>query len=149
MTRWARIRYQLNRLAYLSEIMLNPIVLSPIIGSMAGISFWKLMTLAISLKIILEYLNFLIINDNDRRRPRWHFTFPFMVVAKDLIFLAVYLMPLFSSQVEWRGGRIRAGKNSLIHLPSSSNKLVYEEDLNCPSYLRSFNRVKNSLNSLK
>jgi hypothetical protein len=47
-------------------------------------------------------------------------------VAKDLLLLAVYFMPFFSRQVEWRGGRIAIGRNTLIHIPANMDDLVYE-----------------------
>jgi hypothetical protein len=47
-------------------------------------------------------------------------------VAKDLVFFAVYLTPFFSRQVEWRGGRIAVGRNTLIGIPANVENLVYE-----------------------
>lgn len=127
MARWARLRYQLNRPAYLSEILLNPLILSLGAVVLSGGRFWKLFLLVAAGKILLEYLNFLAVNVRDRGRLVNHLLFPLMVPVKDAIFFAVYLTPFFSTSVEWRGGRIRVGKNSLIYHPSRHDKLVYEE----------------------
>ncbi|MGQ9801406.1 MAG: glycosyltransferase [Candidatus Saccharicenans sp.] len=127
MARWARLRYQLHRPAYLSEILLNPMVMAIASLPLVGSGFWWVVPLATGLKIFLEYLNFISVNAQDRRRWQNHLLFPLMVVAKDMIFLAVYLTPFFSSEVDWRGGRIKVGKNSLICHNSSLKQLVYEE----------------------
>ncbi|MDI6846032.1 MAG: glycosyltransferase [Candidatus Saccharicenans sp.] len=125
--RWARLRYQLNRPAYLSEILLNPVILSLQGIIVSGGKLWWLFLLTAGGKIFLEYLNFLFVNIEDRRRPANHLLFPLSVVVKDAIFFAVYLTPFFSSSVEWRKGRIRVGRNSLICHPTNFEKLVYEE----------------------
>ena len=127
MARWARLRYQLHRPAYLSEILLNPMVLALASLPVVGAGFWWLVPLAIGVKVLLEYLNFVVVNAQDRGRWQNHLLFPLMVVTKDLIFLAVYLTPFFSSTVDWRGGRIKVGKNSLICHKPSFEQLIYEE----------------------
>lgn len=127
MTRWARLRYQLHRPAYFSEILLNPIVLAMASLPLVGAGFWWLIPLTVSLKVLLEYLNFNAVGDQDRYRWQNHLIFPLMVVMKDLIFLVVYLMPFFSSTVDWRGGRIKTGKNSLICHSSGFGQQAYEK----------------------
>ncbi|MGB4705484.1 MAG: glycosyltransferase [Candidatus Saccharicenans sp.] len=127
MCRWARLRYQLNRPAYLSEILLNPVILSLLGFIVSGGKLWWLFLLTAAGKIFLEYLNFLFVNIEDRRRPANHLLFPLSVVVKDAIFFAVYLTPFFSSSVEWRKGRIRVGRNSLICHRTNFEKLAYEE----------------------
>ena len=127
MARWARLRYQLHRPAYIFEILLNPVILSLASLPLLGASFWWLIPLAAGFKIFLEYLNFLVVNGQDRGRWQNHLLFPLMVLTKDLLFLAVYLTPFFSSTVDWRGGRIKVGKNSLICHKQSFEPLIYEE----------------------
>ncbi|MBC7349655.1 MAG: glycosyltransferase [Candidatus Aminicenantes bacterium] len=127
MARWARLRFQLHRPAYLSEILLNPMVLALASLLVVGSGFWWLVPLAVGFKIFLEYLNFVVVNAQDRGRWQNHLLFPLMVVTKDLIFLAVYLTPFFSSTVDWRGGRIKVAKNSLICHKPSFEQLLYEE----------------------
>ncbi|MCX8161281.1 MAG: glycosyltransferase [Candidatus Saccharicenans sp.] len=127
MARWARLRYQLNRPAYLSEILLNPLILSLSGLALSGAGFWKLLGLVVSGKVFLEYINFLVVDVLDRSRLTNHLLFPFMVVVKDIILFVVYLTPFFSTTVEWRGGRIKVGRNSLICHPARYEKLAYEE----------------------
>lgn len=127
MARWARLRYQLNRPAYLSEILLNPLVLSLAGLVLFGGGILNIFLLVAAGKILLEYLNFLSVNVNDRSRLVNHLLFPLVVMVKDVIFFVVYLTPFFSTSVDWRGGRIRVGRNSLIYHPARYDKLVYEE----------------------
>lgn len=127
MTRWARLRYQLNRPAYLSEILLNPLAMSLAGLVLLGGGIWNIFLLVTAGKILLEYLNFLAVNIKDRSRLTNHLLFPLMVAVKDVIFFVVYLAPFFSTSVEWRGRRIRMGRNSLIYHPARYDKLVYEE----------------------
>ena len=44
-------------------------------------------------KIALEYTGFLILGQEDRRRPLNHLLFPAAVLAKDLLFFAEYSAP--------------------------------------------------------
>ncbi|MDI6698648.1 MAG: glycosyltransferase [Candidatus Saccharicenans sp.] len=127
MSRWAKLRFKLNRPAYLSEIMLNPLILSLLGLILSEGKLWWLFLLATGGKIFLEYLNFMFVNINDHVRPVNHLLFPLSVVIKDAVFFAVYLTPFFSSSVEWRGERIRVGRNSLIRHPATCEKLAYEE----------------------
>lgn len=127
MVRWATLRYQLNRVAYFSEILLNPLVLGLTGLVMIGKEFCPILLAASAGKVVLEYLNFLAVNLPDRRRLINHLLFPLMVVVKDLILFAVYLTPFFSTSVDWRGVTIKVGKNSLIYHPARLEKLAYEE----------------------
>ena len=79
-----------------------------------------------ALKVAVEYANFLFVNPEDRRCLRNHLLFPAAVLVKDLVFFAVYLTPFVSRQVEWRGGRIVIGKDTLIRIPANMEDLVYE-----------------------
>jgi ceramide glucosyltransferase len=126
LSRWAKLRYHLRRPVYLLEILLNPVIIA-LLG-LAAFGRLGLMILATTAaaKIVLEYMNFLFINSEDRGRIRNHLMFPAAVLVKDFILFAVYLTPFFSRQVEWRGGRIAIGKNTLIRVPANVDDLVYE-----------------------
>ncbi len=126
MSRWATLRYHLRRPVYLLEILLNPVVVALTGLAFLGRKGLVVLAATATAKIALEYLNFLFINCEDRRRLRNHLFFPAAILAKDLIFFAVYLTPFFSRQVEWRGGRIAIGKNTLIRVPANTDNLVYE-----------------------
>ena len=127
--RWARMRSKLNRPAYLAEILLNPLIIALAAAVVFGFgsSFWKLALLVASGKIILEYLNFLVVNQPDRRRAANHLFFPAIVIIRDLLLFAVYLTPFFSSTINWRGHHFKIGKNSLITPQTDIEKLIYEE----------------------
>jgi len=126
MSRWAKLRFHLRPPAYLLEVLLNPVVIALAAPAVFGRRGWTVLAVMAAAKIALEYLNFLFVNTEDRRRPRNHLLFPAAVVAKDLLFLAVYFTPFFSRRVEWRGGRISIGKNTLILAPENADHLVYE-----------------------
>ncbi|MGB9907449.1 MAG: glycosyltransferase [Candidatus Saccharicenans sp.] len=127
LARWARLRYQLHRSAYLLEILLNPVIMALAGLVIFGKEFWPLILATISVKIFLEYFNFLAVNRPDRRQLVNHLSFPLMVLLKDIILFAVYLAPFFSTSVDWRGGRIKVGRNSLIYRLGRLEKLAYEE----------------------
>jgi ceramide glucosyltransferase len=126
MSRWAKLRYHLRWPVYLAEIFLNPVVVA-LAGWVAfGRKGWLVLALTIAVKVAVEYVNFLFVNHEDARLPRNHLLFPAAVVAKDLVFFVVYFTPFLSRQVDWRGGRIRIGKDTLIHIPANVDNLVYE-----------------------
>jgi ceramide glucosyltransferase len=126
LSRWAKLRFHLRRSVYLAEILLNPIVIALAGVVVFGGRGWTVVAVTAAAKVAIEYLNFLFVNPVDRRRLRNHLLFPAAVVAKDLVFFAVYLTPFFSRQVEWRGGRIAVGRNTLIGIPANVENLVYE-----------------------
>jgi len=126
LSRWAKLRYQLRRPIYLAEILLNPIVIALAGWTAFGRRGWIVPAATIAAKVAIEYANFLFVNPEDARRLRNHLLFPAAVVVKDLVLFAVYLTPFFSRQVDWRGGRIMIGKDTLIRIPSNVDNLVYE-----------------------
>jgi ceramide glucosyltransferase len=126
LSRWAKLRYRLRTPVYLLEVLLNPVVVGLAGWAALGRRGWVVPAAAAGLKIGLEYINFLAVNTEDRRRVRNHLLFPAAVLAKDLLLFAVYLTPFFSRQVEWRGGRIAIGRKTLIHIPANTDNLVYE-----------------------
>lgn len=126
MSRWAKLRFHLNKGVYLLEVLLNPIVIAG-----AGLPWldrrgWMLLAVAAGFKVLLEYVNFLVLNSEDRTKIWAHLVFPAAVVCKDLLLLAVYLTPLFSRTVRWRKGKIGIGKKTLITLPGNMDNLVHE-----------------------
>ncbi len=77
-------------------------------------------------QVLLEYANFLVLNNEDRKKIWAHLVFPAAVVVKDLLLFAVYLTPFFSRTVRWRKGKIGIGKKTLITLPGNMDNLVHE-----------------------
>ena len=126
LSRWAKLRYHLRRPVYLAEILLNPILIALAGGAAFGRRGLTVLAATAAAKIALEYVNFLFVNPEDRRRLKNHLLFPAAVVVKDLVLFAVYLTPLFSRRVEWRGGRLTIGRDTLIHVPANLDDLVYE-----------------------
>lgn len=126
LSRWAKLRYHLRRPVYLAEILLNPIVIALAGWAAFGRRGWVVLALRAAVKVAVEYANFLFVNREDSRRLRNHLLFPAAVVVKDLVFFAVYLTPFFSRQLEWRGGRIAIGRNTLIRIPANVDNLVYD-----------------------
>jgi ceramide glucosyltransferase len=126
LSRWAKLRFHLKKGAYLLEVLLNPVVLAAISLPWTGPWGWKLLAGAVVLKILLEYVNFLVLNQEDRKKIWAHLVFPAAVVGKDLLLFAVYLTPFFSRTVRWRKGKIGIGKKTLITLPGNMDNLVHE-----------------------
>jgi ceramide glucosyltransferase len=126
MSRWAKLRFHLKKGFYLLEVLLNPIVIAGAGLLWAGRRGWSFFVAAVSLKVLLEYVNFLVLNPEDRKKIWAHLVFPAAVVGKDLILFAVYLTPFFSRTVRWRKGDIGIGKKTLITLPGNMDNLVHE-----------------------
>ncbi len=126
MARWAKIRYHLRPAVYAAEVLLNPIVMAFLAFPFMGRRGPAFLGGVILLKVALEYINFLVVNTEDRRRPAWHLLFPAVVMAKDLLYLGFYLMPFLSRRVVWQGNAISIGKKTLICGLSSTDNLSYE-----------------------
>jgi ceramide glucosyltransferase len=127
LSRWAKLRYHLRRPVYLAEILLNPIIVVALAGwPIFGRKGPLFLALTIAAKVAVEYVNFLFVNHEDARFLKNHLFFPAAVLVKDFILLAVYFTPFFSRRVDWRGGRIVIGKDTLIHSPANVDNLVYE-----------------------
>jgi len=126
MSRWAKLRFHLKKGIYLGEVLLNPIVVAGAGLLWTGRVGWMLLAAAVCLKILLEYANFLALNEEDRKKIWAHLVFPAAVVWKDLLLFAVYLTPFFSRTVRWRKGKIGIGKKTLITLPGNMDNLVHE-----------------------
>ncbi len=88
---------------------------------------WIVLAVTAAAKIGLEYVNFLFVNAEDRRRLRNHLLFPAAVIAKDLILLRPSISPPSSAA---RSNGAAAGSPSartrLIQVPANMDNLVYE-----------------------
>jgi len=126
MARWAKLRYHLRPPVYAAEVVLNPIALALMALPFMGRSGPVLLGGVILLKVALEYINFLVVNTEDRRRPVWHLLFPAAVIAKDLLSFGLYLLPFLSRRVVWRGVNIAIGKKTLIYGQLPADNLSYE-----------------------
>jgi ceramide glucosyltransferase len=115
MGRWAKLRFNLTLHFYLLELLLNPIMLALIFSVLLGGSR-GIMVLGGSmlLKIVLEIIGFLVLNKEERRKFRVVAMLPFCILLKDFMLFVIYFTPFFSRTVDWRGGKIKIGRNTLI-----------------------------------
>jgi ceramide glucosyltransferase len=125
MGRWAKLRYNLKKPAYISEIFLNPLAVFVFAAPLIKSEVLPLLSIVLFMRIVLEYLVFFAIADFDRKRLGALLRVAPAALCKDLIMLVVYFMPFFSSTVTWRGGTKRIGKNTRINC--SQETLLYDQ----------------------
>lgn len=113
-TRWAKLRFCLKTPVYLLEILFNPLGLALLLLPFIYPLFFPLCAAIVAVRLVLEYLVFFSVNDNDRRRFAAVVGIAPAVVVKDLMMLAVYFVPFFNRQVLWRGRKIGIKKDSRI-----------------------------------
>lgn len=122
--RWAKLRFHLKLHLYILEIFLNPIMLALIFSLFLGKNLGLIVfSASLLLKILLEIINFLVLNKEDRRKLRVIAMLPYCILLKDILLFIIYFRPFFSSTVNWRGGKIKIGRNTLIH-PQPGENLV-------------------------
>ncbi len=114
LARWAVLRFRLKPAVYLLEVLINPLALAMPAPLLWGRTGMHLLLGAFLIRTTVEYVNFLLLNSEDRRRIWIHLAFPAAMVLQDLVLLAVYLTPFFRRTVNWRGGRITVGRHTLI-----------------------------------
>jgi len=117
MERWAKLRFHLKPHVYILEVLLNPVILALIFslilgGNKGAIVFGG----SLLLKIALEIVSFMVLNKEDRRKFRVVAMLPFCIVLKDILLFVIYFMPFFSRTVNWRGGKIKIGRHTLIRI---------------------------------
>ena len=112
--RWAKLRYNIERGFYFAEILLLPLPVSLIAVLIYGESALWLFLVTLILKTVLEYINFVIINTEDSKKIKNFLLYPICMIVKDFILFAVYFVPFFSKQVEWRGTKLKIGKDTVI-----------------------------------
>ncbi len=105
--RWAKIRYNTERLFYFIEIILNPIAIAFLFIPFTGARGLVLFLSAAGAKIVLEYLNLFVVNGRDARKLRVLALYPVSVLLKDFLLFFIYLSPFFSKEVFWRGMHIK------------------------------------------
>ena len=125
MERWSQLRYHLKPHYYLLEIFLNPVLLAIFLSlPNDGKKSYIMLLSSFLLKMILEYFNLYHINPTDRRKLKILLLFPFCILLKDIILFLVYFAPFFSRTVNWRGGKITIGKDTLISF--SQENLLFD-----------------------
>jgi ceramide glucosyltransferase len=114
MGRWAKLRFNLVRPAYLLEILFNPLALVLLFLPLLKTSALALVLIVIFVRVTVEYLVFFAINHADRHRFAIILALFPATLVKDLLMLFVYFIPFFSNTVAWRGNTIRIGKKTRI-----------------------------------
>jgi hypothetical protein len=114
MTRWAKLRFHIDRFFYVLEILINPVAISLLSVFFIGTRAYPLVLACVICKIIFEYINLFTVNKSDARKLWIVLLYPFCVLLKDILMLFIYVVPFFSSTVNWRGWKIRIGDKSRI-----------------------------------
>ncbi len=113
-SRWAKMRYHIDRKFYLLEILTNPLFITLVAALFLGRAGIQLFAVAYACKLILEYVNFRVVNELDRDKLWIIAVYPLAIVAKDLLLGIIYFVPIFCSTVRWRGRSITIGDKSRI-----------------------------------
>jgi ceramide glucosyltransferase len=121
--RWAKLRYHLKRPVYLLEPLLNPLAVILLCLPFLNRAAVPFAGMAVVLRIALEYLVLLAVDEKGRKNISILCFLPAAVLFKDLLMLAVYVMPFFSSTITWRGGSLRIGRGTLIPLSPETRLL--------------------------
>jgi ceramide glucosyltransferase len=114
LVRWAKLRYNLKRPVYLLEFLLNPLAMVLVCIPLLGATAIPLAGAFVFVRIILEYLVLFAVDEAGRKKISVLCALPAAVLVKDLLMMAVYVIPFFSSTITWRGGRVRIGRDTLI-----------------------------------
>ena len=108
-TRWGKLRWRLGGIRYISELIGNPVFMSclPILFETSRITvFFALFVYLIKVMGDL-YLGKILNSDSS---PMVYLLSP----VKDLIIGLIWLIPLLSNTVVWRGNRYIIGKDSML-----------------------------------
>ncbi|HSQ35026.1 MAG TPA: glycosyltransferase [Candidatus Binatia bacterium] len=114
MTRWAKLRLRLKPIFYILEIFLNPVALSLVLPLLFPTAGWLMLAGVWSCKIFIEFASFLVMSHGDQEPWGNLLRVPPAVVLKDLILLAVYVVPFFSRTLVWQGGNVSIGRRTRI-----------------------------------
>jgi ceramide glucosyltransferase len=116
MIRWGKLRYRLKPHFYILEIFLNPV---PVISGTLAVFPLNTALLVISavlgFKVFLELCNYRFVNHGPGSKLSTLLLLPLLLLLKDLLLFYAYFAPFFSDTVEWRGGKITIGRDTLIH----------------------------------
>jgi ceramide glucosyltransferase len=113
-TRWAKLRYHINKPFYMLEIFTNPIGLSILSFGFLIKEGSLLILFVVLFKILLEYLSLFFLNSSDSKKLKVLLIYPFCIILKDLLLLIIYFIPLYDSTVAWRRKIFVIGSKSKI-----------------------------------
>jgi ceramide glucosyltransferase len=117
-TRWGKLRWNIGGHQYLSELLANPVFIAslPALLWRATSATLGLFLVVCVLKALGDYLIGRSLDRQDRtsesaRLPVRHYL---LAPLKDLLIGALWIVPILSSTVVWRGNRYRIGKDSRL-----------------------------------
>jgi len=115
MARWAKLRFHINPVIYVLEIVSNPLGLAVFALFFGGREMLPLIACVAAAKLALEYMNLFLTNRQDSKKLWVLAAYPFIILTKDLVlFFYVYFMPFVSRTVRWKDKFLTIGKYSLI-----------------------------------
>lgn len=114
MSRWSKIRLNMHRNIYLTEIFTNSTAIVLLLVLFDSRQIFRLFPAVIVLRTLIEFIAMLAINGPDKTTFLSMITLPFTVIVKDIILLLAWITPFFSNSVRWRGGTINIGKGTLF-----------------------------------
>ncbi|MDD5022506.1 MAG: glycosyltransferase, partial [Endomicrobiaceae bacterium] len=121
--RWSTMRFRLEPFFYLTEILTNPVGIAIMALPFLGTDGLFLLAGTIILKIIIEYVCLFVINKEDSRNLKILLLYPFLILYKDILLLAVYPVPFLKKTVVWKDKKIFIGKGSIINAIELKQKL--------------------------
>ncbi len=113
--RWARIRRRISPLGYLGEALLNPVFVAAVATAASMGRAWPLLAAAVAVGSVLAAVAERRVGV---RRPPW--SYPLLVLAKELLVGVAWAVPFLSSSVRWRGNRLRLGPRTLLVAPGGA-----------------------------
>jgi ceramide glucosyltransferase len=120
LVRWATLRYNLKRPLYVLELLLNPFAMLAVAMPFLGATALPFAGIIIALRIALEYGVLFAVDRRSAGTPAVLLALPAVVLVKDALMVAAFILPFFSSTIKWRGGRIRIGRGtSILFCPES------------------------------
>jgi ceramide glucosyltransferase len=129
--RWARIRWHISPAGYLGELLLNPVAVAAL-GLLAGRT-WRELALLASVLVVKSGLDALAERAVGGRRPLAAYL-P-LVLAKDLLLGAAWVVPLVSRTVAWRGRRYRIGRRTALEpLPALAGEVLHDAGGTTPAW---------------
>jgi ceramide glucosyltransferase len=109
-TRWGKLRWNLNRGGYLAELLTNPVFLAALSVPLSAASAPALALLAgaAAAKAGAWWIQCRLLGFRFRPADLW------LLPLKDLLIGALWLVPLVSYTVSWRGHRFRIGRDTRL-----------------------------------
>jgi ceramide glucosyltransferase len=108
--RWARIRRRISRGGYLAELLVNPLPAAACLVALEP--SWTTAMVALGVVALVAACGFVVERRLDIRRPL--LAYPLLTVIRSMVVAVLWLVPFFSSTVEWRGRTYRIGHRTLL-----------------------------------